>query len=133
MKRYSIGGLPTRYKHPAIQQQSCGVELPRIVHTAGEDPCSPHAGSARETPTGATVKQRSSKLRGEQRLMMVFMALIQVFNHFITSLLIRARIERGVARRSNRMLLRRFTERLEPFVAQVRSVQAERLLFVGPQ
>ena len=36
--------IPTGYKHPAIQQQSRGVLLPRIVHIAGESPSSPRGG-----------------------------------------------------------------------------------------
>src|SRR5207253_11411718 len=36
------------------------------------------AGYARETLSGATAKQRSSKVRGEQRLIMVLMVVLQV-------------------------------------------------------
>ena len=43
MKR-SPTDIPTGYKHPAIQQQSRGVLLPRIVHIAGESPSSPRGG-----------------------------------------------------------------------------------------
>jgi hypothetical protein len=47
--------------------------LPVKVHAP------PATGSACETLSGITVKQRSSKRRGEPRLLMIFMGVVYVF------------------------------------------------------